>query len=170
MRSEGAPHTSRGCNPGDRTVGMHPEHGWRGLGDAMTCIVPLQCGNVRGLIPRALPWAGMRCPVGAGIARSLTTQPPPARPQSASSPRSLSPPGATIPTDTSGCSSSPSRSRWRRSRCPSPYRSGRPSVQSPSPAPVCLLETPLRLRGRGRNRDQRQQAQTTHPSHLRLLQ
>ena len=39
------------------------------VGDATICGVPLQSGNVRGLIPRALPWAGMRCPVGAGIGR-----------------------------------------------------------------------------------------------------
>jgi len=36
-------------------------------GDATTCGVPSQCGNVCNMIPRALPWAGMLCPVGAGI-------------------------------------------------------------------------------------------------------
>ena len=40
------------------------------VGDATIRGVSLKCGNVRGLIPRALPWAGMRCPVGAGVARA----------------------------------------------------------------------------------------------------
>ena len=76
-------------------VGMHPGHGWWAcirdtdgaygcalkerrivrarvsarVGDATIRGVSLEPGNVRGLIPRALPWAGMRCSLGAGIAQ-----------------------------------------------------------------------------------------------------
>lgn len=35
------------------------------VGDATKCGVPSERGNVRGVVPRALPWAGMRGSVGA---------------------------------------------------------------------------------------------------------
>ena len=52
------------------------------MGDATVCGVPLQCGNMRGVIPRALPWAVIFCPVGAGIREgprhaAITFQQPP---------------------------------------------------------------------------------------------
>jgi len=35
------------------------------VGDATVCGVPSERGDVRGVVPRALPWAGMRGPFGA---------------------------------------------------------------------------------------------------------
>jgi len=35
--------------------------------DQPRCGVPSERGNLRAVVPRALPWAGMRGPVGAGI-------------------------------------------------------------------------------------------------------
>ena len=39
------------------------------VGDATICGVPSEWEDVRGSVPRALPWAGMRCSLGAGIAQ-----------------------------------------------------------------------------------------------------
>ena len=65
-----------------RMAGMHPGHGrWAcirntdgGYGGAPVWWLGragLGRGSVRHMNPRALPWAGMRCPVGAGNAQGL---------------------------------------------------------------------------------------------------
>jgi len=59
-----------------------PRESGRGYGDAPVWGLGragLGVGAVRDMIPRALPWAGMLCPVGAGIAQGHH-HPTPGRP------------------------------------------------------------------------------------------
>ena len=69
--------------------------------NATTRGLPLECGCILRMIPRALPWAGPRCPVGAGIHEGPyhaasqrpqpTCRPRPSRRSASSATRSQSP-------------------------------------------------------------------------------